>query len=64
MADDLTRAAFEAHVRLLEAQALAGDLDAVRSLACMALIMGDDPDADPPEEAPNVVDLIAWRAAA
>ena len=32
------RQAFRAHVRKLERLALAGDLDAVRSLACLVLI--------------------------
>lgn len=31
-------AKFMEHVKKLEAQAIAGDLDAVRSLACMALL--------------------------
>ena len=36
--DSRTRAAFVAHVKKIEAQAIAGDEDATRSLACMALL--------------------------
>ena len=36
--DDRTRAVFIAHVKKLESQALAGDEDAIRSIACMALL--------------------------
>lgn len=40
--DAETRKHFEAHVRSLEERACNGDYDAVKSLACMALLVADD----------------------
>lgn len=37
--DAQTNAAFVAHIRKLEAMAIAGDETSVRSLACMALLV-------------------------
>jgi len=42
--DAKTRAAFVEHVRMLEAAAIAGDVTATKSLACMALLKLDPPD--------------------
>lgn len=44
MMDPQTRLYFVAHVRELERRAIGGDQDAVKSLACMALLTGDPPD--------------------
>lgn len=45
--DAETRKHFVAHVRSLEARAIAGDVDAAKSLACMALLKHDDGPDDP-----------------
>lgn len=42
--DAKTRAAFVDHVHMLEAAAIAGDITASKSLACMALLRHDPPD--------------------
>lgn len=57
--------AFWKHVKKLEAQALAGDMDAVRSLACMALLAEgftyNPPDGGEPIE-DAVIDFAEYRA--
>lgn len=51
-----TRAYFVAHVRMLEAAAIAGDATALKSLACMALLrFGAEP--DDPDGGGQVVDF-------
>lgn len=45
--DAKTRAAFVEHVRMLEAAAIAGDMTATKSLACMALLKNGDAPDDP-----------------
>lgn len=61
-------AKFLEHVKKLEAQAIAGDLDAVRSLACMALLAEGftytPPDGGETVEASNVIDFDQWHNAA
>lgn len=52
--DAETRKHFVAHVRSLEERACAGDLDAAKSLACMALIRHDD---GPEPDGGVVIDL-------
>lgn len=47
MMDVKTRAAFVEHVRMLETAASAGDVTAVKSLACMALLRGGSAPDDP-----------------
>jgi hypothetical protein len=45
--DAKTRASFVEHIRMLEVAACAGDMTAVKSLACMALIKeGECPSPD------------------
>lgn len=44
--DDKTRAAFIEHIRMLESAAVAGDITATKSLACMALLKHDNPPDD------------------
>lgn len=61
--------AFCKHVKKLERQARKGDKDAIRSLACMALLAeGWKPDIPPDdgETIPEVIDLqeYRWRRAA
>lgn len=54
---------FERHVRRLETQALAGDLDAVRSLCCIALAAGGTDGEDQPvaiDDGCDVIDLSAY----
>lgn len=58
-----TREYFAAHIKPLESAALAGDLNAVRSLACMVLIaegFGGPPD----DGGCEIVDLSQYRLAA
>ncbi len=62
------RKLFQAHVRKLRDQALVRPrdergMDAVRSLACMALIIEGDYDPPPGDEADDglVVDFAVWR---
>lgn len=60
--DAETRKHFEAHVRDLEERACNGDHDAVKSLACMALLVADDgPDNDGGGE---IVDFLQYLRAA
>lgn len=57
--DAKTRAAFAEHVRMLEAAAVAGDVTASKSLACMALLRhGDEPPDDPGSG--EVIDLLPY----
>jgi hypothetical protein len=58
--DHVTRAAFVAHVRSLEARACNGDEDAAKSLACMALLV----DGVDPDDGGEVIDLSQYRLAA
>lgn len=51
-----TRKDFEAHVRDLERRAIAGDQDACKSLACMALLVEGFPDPDGGE----LIDLLPF----
>lgn len=61
--DTKTRAAFVAHIQKLELEALAGNDDALRSLACMALL-ADGERPDDPNGGCEIIDLSQWRAAA
>lgn len=58
--DSATRSAFVAHVRSLEERACAGDEDAAKSLACMALLV----DGIDPDDGGEVIDLSQYRLAA
>lgn len=63
--DSETRENFRKHVLDLQARAENGDMDASKSLACMALLAeggGDDGDGEPMPA--NVVFLSAYRKAA
>lgn len=61
---DKTHRAFVAHVRSLEARCIAGDEDATKSLACMALLAeGWRPGDDDPDGG-EIIDLAQYRAAA
>jgi hypothetical protein len=60
--DEITRAAFVAHVRSLEERACSGDLDAAKSLACMALLAEGHSPSDPGGGV--VIDLSQYRMAA
>lgn len=53
-----TRAAFVEHVRMLEAAAIAGDMTASKSLACMALLQHDGPPDDPGDG--EIIDLMPY----
>lgn len=62
-------AKFMEHVKKLEAQAIAGDKDAIRSLACMALLAegftySPDDGGGETVEVGNVIDFEQWRNAA
>ena len=59
--DKATRAAFIKYVMLLERRACAGDDDAAKSLACMALIVENYGRPNPDGE---VINLAEWRDAA
>lgn len=61
--DEATNAAFVAHVRKLEAMAIAGDDDAAKSLACMALLSEGWFPRDP-DGGCEIIDLAQYRLAA
>ena len=65
MLDGETRAAFRAHIERLVEQGSQGNEDAIRSLACMALIIeGWRPEPPEPGETIDnsaVIDLTAYR---
>lgn len=55
---DGTRKAFNEHVRALEERAIDGDIDAAKSLACMALLVEGFPEPDP--DGGEVIDLLPF----
>lgn len=57
--DAETNAAFAAHVRNLEQRALDGDLHAIKSLACMALLVEGWRPTDP-DGGGEVIDLMPY----
>lgn len=57
--DVKTRAAFVEHVRMLEAAAVAGDVTASKSLACMALLRHGDGPPDGPGDG-EIIDLMPY----
>lgn len=54
-----TRDLFEAHVKGIEAKALSGDADAIKTLACMAMLVEGFPPND--GEGLSIIDIDAWR---
>lgn len=57
--DAETNAAFVAHVKDLEARAIDGELHAVKSLACMALLVDGWRPSDP-DGGGEVIDLMPY----
>jgi hypothetical protein len=61
--DDETDKAFVAHVKDLESRAIAGDLHACKSLACMALLV-DGCRPSSPDGGGEVIDFMPFLKAA
>lgn len=62
---DTTADLFRKHVKQLEAMAIAGDETSVKSLACMAILIGDGPDGGSREDIQaEIIVLDRWRNAA
>lgn len=61
--DNETNAAFVKHIKHLEQLAIAGDMDANKSLACMALLVEGWSPTDPPGDG-VVIDFAPYLRAA